>query len=54
MESLFVLVGTALVLYVPYWIWGWPALVVVVALFIAFHIGYRVGAGKWMAPYEFR
>lgn len=54
MESLFVLVVTAIVLYVPYWVWGWPGLAVVMALIATFHIGYRVGAGKWMAPHEFR
>ena len=37
-------------LLVPYLLWGWKALVVVLVLAVAFHVGWRVKTGKWMEP----
>lgn len=50
MESFLILLIAALMLGVPYFVWGLPGLAVAVLLLVAFHVGYRVGTGKWMKP----
>jgi hypothetical protein len=56
MESLVVLIGTAAVLaaayYVPVWLGISPLWGVLVGFLVfgAFHVGFRIGKGRWMTP----